>query len=177
VIGLTGEVEPPAPVRPNRARHANCCLPARAGNPSNCLPAAGHPSRLRTVAGRSYRWRGVLNGQRSPLLDVKLHESADSVKGFVVPAEFGRIPAGGGQRLGQGDAIAVPQSGRPFGGHRPGDDPAARAGDAEAGAFLIDEIDDADRPGRPETGRLQGLDRGQRADHTQRSVERPAIRN
>ena len=62
-------------------------------------------------------------------------------------------------------------------GQRAGEQPGAGAGDAEAGALLVGEADDADRPARREAARAHQVQRGERGDHPERPVVRAAVRH
>ena len=53
----------------------------------------------------------------------------------------------------------------------------AGAGDPEARALLVGEVDDADGAGRPEPSLAEGVDRSEGADDAERTVEGAAVRD
>ena len=92
------------------------------------------------------------------------------------PMSPGRRPEAA-QRLGHAHAVAVGQAERPVGRQRSGDHPGTRAGDAEPGTLLVAEVHDPDRSGGPESVGLQGIERGEGADHPERPVKGAAVGN
>ena len=93
--------------------------------------------------------------QRPALLDVQLDERADPAQRLRVgPQRRVARPRDG---LGHRDAVGVGEPGGPLGGERAGEDPRARAGDAEPRALLVAEAGHAERPRRggtrPRAGR------------------------
>ena len=109
--------------------------------------------------------------QAAALLDVQLDERADPGERLVVAAEAGRVAAGAPHRLGHRHAVVVGEAAGPVGPQRPGDDPRARAGDAEPGALLVGEVDDPHGPGRGEAVVPQLVDRREGTDDPERAVE------
>ena len=142
VVGLAGEVEAPAPVRPD-------------------------------VAGDGDRRAEV--DERAPLLDVQLDERADPTQGLLVRSELVRVAAGRAQGLGVGGAVGVGEREGPLGGQLAGQDPGAGAGDPEAGALLVDEVDHRQGHVGRNAGRAQGVDGRERRDHAEGSVEGTAV--
>ena len=75
------------------------------------------------------------------------------------------------------DAVGVAQPAGAVGVERTGDQPGAGAGDAEPGAFLVAEVDDARAAGAgPKPAARSASSAAQRADHAERPVERAAVR-
>ena len=130
------------------------------------------PTAVRVDRG-AHRDGPVEVGERPSLLDVQLDERADPAQRLRIGTQ--RRVARARDRLGHRHAVGVGEPGGPVGGQRAGEDPRARAGDAEPGAFLVAEEGHAQRPGRGEPLRAQGVDRGERADDAERAVERAAV--
>ena len=134
MVGLAGEVEAVAAVRPD---------------------LAGHPD------------RGAAVDEVAALLDVQLDEHPDAARAAPDPP-----PSTTSSKR---HAVAVPQHARLLPGDRPGRQPRAQAGQPEPRPLLLDEHRDPDRPGGHDPARPQLVDRGQRRDHAQRPVVRPAV--
>ena len=115
--------------------------------------------------------------EAAALLDVQLDEGADPGEGLVVAAEGGRVAAGAAHRLGHRHAVVVGEPAGPVGPERTGDDAGPRAGDAEARALLVGEVDDPHRAGRGEAVVPQLVDRRERTDDPERAVEGATVGN
>jgi hypothetical protein len=94
---------------------------------------------------------------------------------FGVGTDAVRVVPGGLHGLRERDAVAVGQAVGLFDGERARGEPGADAGEAEAGALLVSEVDDAQRPGElrsPAAQLVQGREGG---DDAEGAVEGSAV--
>jgi hypothetical protein len=113
--------------------------------------------------------------QRPALLDVEFDEGADAGEPLGVGPDGVRVVPGGLHRTGQRDAVGVAQLVRGLLRQLSGGEPGADAGEAEAGALLVAEVDD--REGAPEAdlAGAQFVEGGEGGDHAEGPVEGAAV--
>ena len=156
---LAGEFPRPAR-RPRRSRASG-----RAGRPGGWCPRGWPRRRTPSASARAARSpvptaTGPAEvGQPAALLDVQLDEAPDPAQRLVVASDVRGVVPGGRHRLGHRRPVTVAQPPRAVRRQSAGDDPRPRAGDAEPRALLVAEVDDSDRPGRPQSGCAQRIDR------------------
>ena len=119
--------------------------------------------------------RPVEVDQTAALFDVQFDEGGDPAQRCGVTSDVVRVAARAPDRFGHRDAVLVGQCAGAVGVEGAGDQPRAAAGNAEAGTFLVAEVDDPDRTGGPEPLVPQGIHGQQRRHHTERPVERAAV--
>ncbi len=107
--------------------------PAHLGADPETLRRIGTFVQLHVEQGRALVDRVAEVDEGLALLDAPLDERADPAQRLGVGAEVGRVAPGLGHRLGQGDAVGAAQRRDPVGVELAGQQPRARAGDAEAG--------------------------------------------
>lgn len=128
-------------------------------------PAAVRPDR------RGDTDRPAEQVQGPALLDMQLDEGADAGQPFGVGADRVRVLPGLLHRPGEADTVGVEQlPGVPRGQAARGQ-PGADAGQAEAGALLVHEVDDSQRPRRAGAAVAQLVEGGEGRDHAERPVE------
>ena len=113
------------------------------------------------VAAHAHRRAALLVcvgvGQGAALFDVQLDERVNATERLGVGGDGGGVATRSSHGLRHGHALGVGQGEGSFGLERPGDDPGAGAGDAEAGALLITEADHSQGSTRLNTLGLQRI--------------------
>ena len=138
VVGLAGHVDPPAAVRPDVAADGD-----------RTDVAERRPRRAPCPARRAAR--------RSAPIRRRVSSSR--------PRVAGSRPARCIASAIETPSVSVSAAG-PVGAERAGDDAGARAGDAEPGALLVDEVDDPQRHGRARSRRARSWSTAARAPTT-----------
>jgi hypothetical protein len=108
---------------------------------------------------------------------VQLDENADTVGQSRVGAEMLGVAARLDHRLIQRHTVDVPEATGPFGAQRSGGELGTDTGHAEARAFLVGERDHRDGNARHHAALAHDVDRREGGHHTQRTVERAAVRH
>ncbi len=134
-------------------------------------PAAVRPDR----GGDAHRVAGEV--QRPALLDVEFHERADPLQPLRIGADGLRVVPGALHRLRQRHAVRVAQLPRLPGGELPGAQAGADAGEPEAGALLVTEVDDGQRLRELRPPPAEFVERGEGGDDAERPVEGAAVRD
>ncbi|BDH51000.1 hypothetical protein MTP02_20110 [Streptomyces albus] len=106
---------------------------------------------------------------------MEFDEGADAGEAVGVGAEGVRVVAGGLHGGGQGDAVGVAQEGRVGGGEAAGGEAGADAGEAEAGAFLVAEVDQGEGAGGDGAACQEPVEGGEGGDDAEGAVEGAAV--
>ncbi|CAM5707979.1 hypothetical protein SBADM41S_07912 [Streptomyces badius] len=111
------------------------------------------------------------------LLDVEFDERADPGEAFRVGADGPGVVSGRLHGSGQGGPVRVPQTVGVGDGELSGGEPGPDTGQAEAGALLVTEVGDGQRPGELHSPAVEFVERGEGGHHPERAVEGPAVRD